>query len=186
MLAVADRVLLEPQRVADREYTAGIAFFEQQRFDAAADAFRSACATAPTHRLARLKSAQSLHRAGQAEAAVRELERLLAGGPRDAQALNTLGLAYAQLGRSNDALRTWRSAQQADPLDPDAYVNVAYAAASAGQPAGAERMLLRAVECGFGDMDALSQNSAFRRLLERGQLSRVQKLLSQLAAPQRK
>lgn len=61
---------------------------------------------------------------GEVAEATRMLERVAAGDPRNAGALNSLGIAYARAGRVDDALRTFNKILSTDPRDVQALENL--------------------------------------------------------------
>jgi len=179
-LAYIDRCLLEPKRVAAQAYSSGLALFDKGQFEDAAPRFRQAANAAPEHLQARAKLAQCLVQLGHYEEAARGLEALARQWPYEAAVHNTLGLAYLQMGQHRKALESWQTAVRVEPLDPDGYVSIAYAAASSGRTDVAARMLLEAVVNGFGDLESLRKDSTFGPLLRDGTLSALTELIRRL------
>lgn len=177
VLTSIDQWHLEPKRLAAREYTSGLALFDGGQFGDAAPHFREAANAAPEHLQAEIKLAQCLIHLGRHEEAAQYLEALARQWPYDAVVHNTLGLACMQMGQHRKALDSWRTASRVEPLNPDAYVNIAYAAAGAGRADLAGRMLLRAAVNGFDDIESLREDPTFGPLFRDGSLSELTDLI---------
>jgi Flp pilus assembly protein TadD len=80
--------------------------------------------------------------AGRGAEAVKILEGL---APDDPDAENALGLAYVQLGRNADALRTFRHVLEIDPASGLALENIATVQRNTGDRAGEEQSLRQAI-----------------------------------------
>jgi Flp pilus assembly protein TadD len=110
------------------------------RTDAAAESYRHALRSDPAFSRAQMGLGRILLSREPAEA-----ERLFAEvarrEPRNADALNDLGVARDLQGRHTDAQIAYRSALAADPATQGAAVNLALSLAMTGQGAEAERLL---------------------------------------------
>ena len=95
-----------------------------------------------THRDIRVKLGVYLAETGDAERAITLLEGQ-AGD--DIEALNSLGIAYGQARRSEDAMRTFRHVLEVDPTNGLAWQNIGTVQLRAGDRAGAETSLRRAL-----------------------------------------
>ena len=78
------------------------------------------------------------------------LERATAANPSDSQTLVWLAQSYGDLGRAEDAIRTYRRAYAIDPLAPILLLNYALASDNYGDPETAQRLVdeLAAVQPG--------------------------------------
>jgi tetratricopeptide (TPR) repeat protein len=85
-----------------------------------ADAYRTALDLCPTFHDVRLKRAQALLDCSDPEAAIREIETILAASPAFVPALVTLGVAHHAAGRRDRALETWRAVLAQEPANPQA------------------------------------------------------------------
>ncbi|MBX9707104.1 MAG: tetratricopeptide repeat protein, partial [Caulobacteraceae bacterium] len=82
---------------------------------------------------------------GQAFYGIAPLEQARDLAPNDWRPLSLLGVAYQQVRRAEDAQAAWRAALEISPDNPDVLTNAGMALATAGDAAGAEAMLRRAV-----------------------------------------
>ncbi len=91
----------------------GEALERQGKIEAALESYRRAAEAQPLFRLARFNAARMLIARGRTDEAVRELEKLIE--PRDAEApryLFGLSVAYARLGKKDDAIKWASEAKQ--------------------------------------------------------------------------
>jgi arylsulfatase A-like enzyme/tetratricopeptide (TPR) repeat protein len=95
-----------------------------------------------THRDVRVKLGVYLAESGKADRAIALLDGL-AGD--DIEALNALGIAYGQAGRSADAMRTFTHVLEIDPTNGLAYQNIGTLQLRSGDRAAAEASLRRAL-----------------------------------------
>ena len=119
------------------------------------------------------------YQAGDAQAALVDLEHANRALPRNPIILDRLGQAYLALGRSTDAVQALRQAVDREPRDARTVFHYARALASAGLPAQAKLMMARFRELGpdpsrrrGGLVDFLSlspqeQNAHFRERITR-------------------
>jgi tetratricopeptide (TPR) repeat protein len=128
---------LEPGYVAAR-YNWGVALFDQGRNADAITQFEAALRLAPNHADALLNLGNALMQAQRpAEAVLRyEAALQLRSGP---DVYYDLGVALADLGRSDEAAAQLRAALQLDPRLAAAHFQLARLAERAGQPADVER-----------------------------------------------
>ena len=96
-----------------------------------------------THRDVRVKLGVYLAQTGDAARAIALLEGLAAD---DTEALNALGIAYGQAGRTSEALRTFQHVLSIDSTSGLAWQNIAIVQLRGGDRAGAETSLRRALE----------------------------------------
>jgi Flp pilus assembly protein TadD len=82
---------------------------------------------------------------GQAFYGISALEQARALAPRDWRPLSLLGVAYQQVRRAGDADAVWEAALRLSPDNPEVLNNAAMAQVTAGDAAGAEALLRRAV-----------------------------------------
>ena len=110
-----------------------------------ADAIRTletALKNGVTHRDVRVKLGVYLAETGNAQRAIQLLDGL-AGD--DVEALNALGIAYGQAGRSTDAIRTFEHVLRIDPTNGLGWQNIGTVQLRAGDRSAAETSLRRAL-----------------------------------------
>ena len=130
-LHVTDDVLSRKPRDAAALSKRGDALYELRRYDAAAASYRAALAIDSGSEMAQLGVARTELEADPA-AAEAVLVRLTAAHPRNAAALNDLGVARDLLGRHADAQKTYRMALAAAPEMSAAQVNLGLSLALSG------------------------------------------------------
>lgn len=123
---------------------------------AAEGLFRQVTARDPSNAEAWHVLATIACRAGRAEEGLSLAERAHALSRRDAQYLNTLGIASAELGRLDEALQWLRKAVKQRPDYVDAHYNLGKALAKSGELAEAERELRRAAALAPQRLDVAS------------------------------
>jgi arylsulfatase A-like enzyme/Flp pilus assembly protein TadD len=119
-----------------------VAYWQTDDRDRAIDTLKAAVKRGLPQRELRVKLGTCLSLAGRGADAVKILEGL---APDDPDAENALGLAYAQLGRTADALRTFRHVLEIDPASGLALENIATVQRKMGDRAGEEQSLRRAI-----------------------------------------
>jgi spermidine synthase len=122
---------------------AGYRALAEQRFDAAARAFREALRLDPNHRDARFGLVGVAQLRGQRDEAIAELRALLDRFPDDAAANNELSAALDRKGDPEGARRAAQRALEANPFYPEALANAGLLAAAAGDLEAAGQMLTR-------------------------------------------
>ena len=98
-----------------------------------------------TDRLEQLNAALALHRAGRIDEAESAYQRVLAEFPKDADALNLLGVIAQDRGRPALAVQLISQALNSRQDFPQALTNLARAQRAAGDPAGAAVSARRAI-----------------------------------------
>jgi hypothetical protein len=101
---------------------------------AAVGAYRELAALDPANPLVNLRLADALLRAGRPREAVPFFERVIAGGPRGADAHVGLATAYAALDRLDDARRVLQAALAVDPANGQVHYNLGEIARVRGEP----------------------------------------------------
>lgn len=91
---------------------------------AAARTYRAIAALDPLNPLVNFRLADALLRAGQAREAADYFEKVIASGPRTADAYVGLATAYADLGRLDEAEKTLRLALDVDPANGQVRYNL--------------------------------------------------------------
>ncbi len=119
-----------------------IAYWQTDQQDRAIATLQTAVKRGLTQRELRVKLGTCLALSGHGAQAVPILEGL---APDDPDAENALGLAYAQVGRTADALRAFRHVLQIDPASGLALENIATVQRNAGDRAAAEASLRQAI-----------------------------------------
>jgi tetratricopeptide (TPR) repeat protein len=125
---------------ADDWYSLG-ADLEATAPDHAREAYRRAIDLNPDHVETRLNLGRLLHEEGKLHAAEAHYRLALAVRGADATALFNLGVCLEDLGRADEAIRTYLEAIRADPDCADAYYNVARLYHARGDSAAALRHL---------------------------------------------
>jgi tetratricopeptide (TPR) repeat protein len=87
-----------------------------------------------------------LLKAGSYADAIEHLESACDLGPRFADLVNYLGVAYAEVGRTEEAIAAFRRALEKNPSYLVPRLNLGFTLAQAGQPREAEEELARALE----------------------------------------
>ncbi len=118
---------------------------ELGQFDKAVEAAESVLVSHPDNLEARLEVGRSHIARGQAFYGIRRLEEARDRSPRDWRPLSLLGVAYQQVSRHDEARAAWNAGLTLSPDNPHILTNAAMAQATAGDPAGAEILLRRAV-----------------------------------------
>ncbi len=139
-LHVTDDVISRKPRDAAALSKRGDALYELRRYEAAAASYRAALAIDSGSEMAQLGLARTELEADPA-AAEAALVRLTAAHPRNAAALNDLGVARDLLGRHADAQKTYRMALAAAPEMSAAQVNLGLSLALSGQARQAIELL---------------------------------------------
>jgi tetratricopeptide (TPR) repeat protein len=101
----------------------------------------------------RLAAAVGEHRAGRIGQAAAAYEQLLQRHPDDAEVMQRLGVAVAQLGRPVDGARLMSASLQLKPDQPQVMLNLARALLDAGQADEALRCCDNAIALGAGTAD---------------------------------
>jgi Flp pilus assembly protein TadD len=91
---------------------------------------------------------------GDSQAAVSELEALVAADPGNPVFRGKLGAAWRERGETAKALPLYRQAAAAAPRDPEAWYNLASALQDAGQPGEARQAIERALQLDAGRPEA--------------------------------
>jgi choline-sulfatase len=91
---------------------------------------------------------------GDSQAAVSELEALVAADPANPVFRGKLGAAWRERGETAKALPLYRQAAAAAPRDPEAWYNLASALQDAGQPGEARQAIERALQLDAGRPEA--------------------------------
>jgi choline-sulfatase len=102
----------------------------------------------------RFEKANERLTSGDAQAAVSELEALVAADPANPVFRGKLGAAWRERGDAPRALPFYRQATEAAPRDPEAWYNLASALQEAGQPEEARRAIQKALEIDAGRPEA--------------------------------
>jgi arylsulfatase A-like enzyme/Flp pilus assembly protein TadD len=119
-----------------------IAYWQSDQPDRAIGTLQSAVRRGLPQRELRLKLGTCLALSGKGAQAISILEGL---APDDPDAENALGLAYSQVGRTAEALRTFRRVLEMDPASGLTLENIATVQRKTGDRAGAEASLRRAI-----------------------------------------
>jgi Flp pilus assembly protein TadD len=122
-----------------------VALREMGQFDRAAEAAQQTLLVQPANMEAMLELGRAHIARGQAFYGIAPLEQARALAPNDWRPLSLLGVAYQQVRRADDARAAWNAGLQLSPDNPAILANVGAALMTAGDPAGAETMLRRAV-----------------------------------------
>lgn len=109
----------------DREQASGDAAAAAGRFFEAIAAYDRALAADPDRTRARLTRGMALVRAGQWTRAAADLEAAGAPAAEDPAVVSALALAWAETGRSAEAIRLLRTRRQRRPQDPGLTMNLA-------------------------------------------------------------
>ncbi len=118
---------------------------ELGQYDKAAETAEGVLVTQPHNVDAMLEVGRAHIARGQAFYGIRRLEEARDLAPRDWRPLSLLGVAYQQVSRHEEARQAWNAGLQLAPDNPNILTNAAMAQATAGDPAGAETLLRRAV-----------------------------------------
>jgi arylsulfatase A-like enzyme/Flp pilus assembly protein TadD len=102
----------------------------------------------------RFERANARLTSGDSQAAVSELEALVAADPANPVFRGKLGAAWRERGETAKALPLYRQAAAAAPRDPEAWYNLASALQDAGQPGEARRAIERALQLDAGRPEA--------------------------------
>jgi Flp pilus assembly protein TadD len=93
-----------------------------------------------------LELARDHIQAGQPFYALEPLKQAQTAAPKDWRPHSLIGVAYDQLGRTDDARAAWRQALAVSPDNPAVLSNLAMSLAAAGEAAKAETLLRKAVQ----------------------------------------
>jgi len=133
----------------------GVAHYNANQYDMAADKFQEAQANQPENPEVAYNLANARYRLGQYEAAIEDYASVIAQTP-DAhlkqQALYNQGNAYFRLGYLEEAVETYKKALEINPSDEDSKFNLEYA----------QKKLEKAIQSGQmapRDMNQKKQNS---------------------------
>lgn len=118
---------------------------EMGQNDRAAEAAQQMLIVQPGNLEAMLELGRAHIARGQAFYGIAALEQARASAPRDWRPLSLLGVAYQQVRRTEDANAAWAAGLALSPENPDILTNQGTAAMAAGDAAGAENLLRRAV-----------------------------------------
>ncbi|MBV9511337.1 MAG: pilus assembly protein TadD [Caulobacteraceae bacterium] len=113
--------------------------------------------------------------------AIDPAQRAQALAPKDWRPLSLLGVAYVQVRRDDDAQIAWRTALTLSPENPSVLANMAMAAASQGDAAGAEALLRRAASQPGAGLQVRQDLSLVLGL--EGKLAEAEKLLREDLPP---
>ena len=102
----------------------------------------------------RFEQANARLTSGDSQAAVSELEALVAADPANPVFRGKLGAAWRERGETAKALPLYRQAAAAAPRDPEAWYNLASALQEAGQPGEARQAIERALQLDAGRPEA--------------------------------
>lgn len=102
----------------------------------------------------RFERANARLTSGDSQAAVGELEALVAADPGNSVFRGKLGAAWRERGETAKALPLYRQATAAAPQDPEAWYNLASALQEAGQPGEARQAIERALQLDAGRPEA--------------------------------
>src|SRR4029450_12886350 len=117
-------------------------YWQAGRPNEAIRTLETALAQCGTHRGVRVKLGIYRAETGSADRAIALLEGL---ADDDVEALNALGIAFGQAGRSADALRTFKHVLDVDPTNGLGWENIAAGQLRAGDRDAAEKSLRRAL-----------------------------------------
>ena len=115
------------------------------QYDRAVEAAQQTLIVQPANVEAMLELGRANIARGQAFYGIAPLEQARAAAPRDWRPLSLLGVAYQQVRRTDEARAVWNEGLRLAPDNPDILTNVGAALMAAGDAAGAETMLRRAV-----------------------------------------
>jgi tetratricopeptide (TPR) repeat protein len=107
---------------APQQYQLAVLLTEKQMYAQALDRFRRLAETSPSRANEFNLSVAYLHARESAEA-IRNLENWIAPHPDDADSLSLLGVAYEADGKPAQALDAYHRALNADPQNPDRYLD---------------------------------------------------------------
>jgi len=125
-----------------------------------------------------LQSAVQLHRDGQWEAAQKLYEQVLSQNPRDAHALNLLGVLHCQTGQWELGIANLRRSVEISPRQKDAHFNLAKALHANHEYAEAETHFLVVLQIDAGHADSLAGLAAIA--LIRGQWTNAKEYCQQV------
>ena len=128
----------------DAGVKAAQAMRELGRYDQAADMAERVLLVQPTNVEAMLEAGRGHIARGHAFYGIATLERARDARPGDWRPWSLLGTAYEQVRRAEDAQAAWAQALAISPENPDVLTNMAIAAMTKGDTAGAEPLLRRA------------------------------------------
>jgi choline-sulfatase len=151
----------------------GTAYAAADKHDAALGEFEVAVQLNPEGSTARLEMAKLLHRKGDTQRAIAEVQTVLAREPRSFYAWYTLGVINQQARRPLDAFRAFSEATRLNPRDPRAVANMADAALQSGQTVVAREQFERMIALGYRvapahfNLGLIAQRSGDRAAAER-------------------
>jgi Flp pilus assembly protein TadD len=114
------------------------------QFDPAVQSVGHALLIDPNNMDALLESARDYIAENQGFYAIDSLTKAQALAPKDWRPLSLLGIAFAQVRRTDDAQAAWRQALALSPNNPAVLTNMAMQLAQQGDAAGAESLLRQA------------------------------------------
>lgn len=118
---------------------------EMGQFDQAAATAQGLLLSQPSNVEAMLEVGRAHIARGQGFYSIAALEQARDLSPNDWRPLSLLGIAYQQVRRVDDAREAWNSGLRLSPDNPEILTNAAMALTTAGDAAGAELLLRRAV-----------------------------------------
>ncbi|HEV2416977.1 MAG TPA: tetratricopeptide repeat protein [Terriglobia bacterium] len=124
-----------------QEYPLAVLLFERQAYPQAVELFRRMVEADPESRTNRYNLAIGLLRTQKPAEAAALLEPLEAARPKDASILSLLGTAYEAEGKSQKALEAYARAMQADPGNPNRYLEYTRLLMNAGRYDESERFI---------------------------------------------
>ncbi len=136
----------------------------------------------PDNRAALMETARDSIAAGQGFFALDPLKRLQVGDPRDWQVWSLMGVAYEQVGRTEEAEACWRQALDLSPDNAGVLSNLAMHFAAKGDRTQAETLLRRAAAAPGATLQ-VRQNLALVLGLE-GKLAEAEQIQRQDLPPE--
>jgi tetratricopeptide (TPR) repeat protein len=142
-IALFQKVLNERPGTADTYKYLAFVYWQIGQPNAAIATLENALQRGLRDREVPVRLGNYLSEIGHAARAVALLEHM---PPDDVDALNALGMAYSQTGRTADALQTFKKVLAIDPSNGFAYQNIGVVQLRAGQLQDAERSLKQALD----------------------------------------
>lgn len=132
-----------------------VAAAKERRFGDAVSALDQAIQLAPMRADLRAALVRNLLESGQTERARQEAKSFVAAAPRNAEALNMLGVALKRLGRLAEALDAFQRSARLDKRMRSAYINMGNTHRQMGKPADAVAAYRQALKLQPKDADTV-------------------------------